>query len=109
MPCESFHMADVVARGTLRVMTSLELLQHDFSKMGHRDLLVTHTLPDAGHHHSCRDHLRASVRRASGFVLTGHSEIEPTRNQAGPKSPSRRCSWIRIDNRAYRHQLQNRR
>src|ERR1019366_5694026 len=42
--------------------------------MGHRDLLVTHNLSD-GEHYDCRPHPRGSVRRASGFVLTGHSEV----------------------------------
>src|SRR5580700_12157677 len=42
--------------------------------MGHRDLLVTQNLSD-GEHHSCRPHPRGSVRRASGFVLTGNSEV----------------------------------
>src|SRR5258708_14959202 len=36
-----FHCADVVACGMLRVITTLEFLQHHFSEMGHRDLLVT--------------------------------------------------------------------
>src|SRR5215469_1268830 len=43
--------------------------------MGHRDLLVTHTLSEA-EYHGCRPHPRRSVRRASGFVLTGYSEVE---------------------------------
>jgi hypothetical protein len=43
--------------------------------MGHRDLLVTHNLTD-GEHHSCRHHSRGSVRRASGFVLTGEPEVK---------------------------------
>src|SRR5215475_14444196 len=42
--------------------------------MGHRDLLVTHNLSD-GEHHCCRPHSRGSVRRASGFVLTGNPEL----------------------------------
>jgi hypothetical protein len=42
--------------------------------MGHRDgLLVTHTLSEAKNH-SCRPHSRGSVRRASGFLLTGNPE-----------------------------------
>src|SRR6266567_771294 len=39
-----FHCADVVACGMLRVITTLEFLQHHFSEMGHRDLLVTQNL-----------------------------------------------------------------
>jgi hypothetical protein len=41
--------------------------------MGHRDLLVTHNLSD-DEHHDCRPHPRGSVRRTSGFVLTGKQE-----------------------------------
>ena len=37
---------DVVLDGGLRVVAPLELLQHRLSEMGHRNLLVTHTLPD---------------------------------------------------------------
>jgi len=39
--------------------------------MGHRDLLVTHNLSE-GKNHERRLYLRGSVRRASGFVLTGN-------------------------------------
>src|SRR6266851_2920710 len=42
--------------------------------MGHWDLLVTHNLSD-GKNHNCRPHPRGSVRRASGFVLTGNPEV----------------------------------
>src|SRR5882724_1421023 len=42
--------------------------------MGHRDLLVTHNLSDE-EYHDCRAHPRGSVRRASGFVLTGKQEV----------------------------------
>ena len=41
--------------------------------MGHRDLLVTHNLSERKYHH-CSHHPRGSVRRASGFVLTGNSD-----------------------------------
>src|SRR5437588_6857931 len=40
--------------------------------MGHRDLLVTHNLSD-GANQGYRPHPRGSVRRASGFLLTGNS------------------------------------
>jgi len=44
--------------------------------MGHRDdLLVTLNLSGAKNH-GCRPYPRGSVRCASGFVLTGHSETE---------------------------------
>src|SRR6266566_1956913 len=42
--------------------------------MGHRDLLVTHNLSERKYHH-CSHHPRGSVRRASGFVLTGNPEV----------------------------------
>ena len=42
--------------------------------MGHRDLLVTLNLSE-GKTHEPRPYLRGSVRRASGFVLTGKQEV----------------------------------
>jgi hypothetical protein len=42
--------------------------------MGHRDLLVTHNLSKRRFQH-CRHHPRGSVRRASGFVLTGNPHL----------------------------------
>jgi hypothetical protein len=44
--------------------------------MGHEDLLVTHNLSE-GKTHEPRPYLRGSVRRASGFVLTGNPEVMP--------------------------------
>ena len=41
--------------------------------MGHEDLLVPHNLSE-GKTHEPRPYLRGSVRRASGFVLTGKPE-----------------------------------
>ena len=38
---EFSHSAEVGLRSTLRVITTLEFLQHHFSLLGHRDLLVT--------------------------------------------------------------------
>ena len=38
-----FDCADVTACGSLGVITTLEFLQHHFSQMAHRDLLVTQT------------------------------------------------------------------
>ena len=43
--------------------------------------------------HDCQHHPRGSVRRASGFVLTGYPEViapEQTFNDAGQKSSSRK-------------------
>jgi hypothetical protein len=47
---EPLDSADVSAYSCLREVTSLEFLQHDFAKMGHRDLLVTHTILLASAH-----------------------------------------------------------
>ena len=38
-----FDGAKVTIDGSLGVITTLEFFQHHFSKMGHRDLLVTQT------------------------------------------------------------------
>jgi len=35
---------DVGLYGTLSIITTLEFLQHHLFELGHRDLLVTHTL-----------------------------------------------------------------
>jgi len=76
MSSESFDLANVIPCGSLRVITTLEFLQHDSAKMGHMDLLVTHNLSEGDDHH-CGPHPRGSVRRASGFVLTGKQEVIP--------------------------------
>ena len=54
--------------GTMRVITSLEFLQHHFAKMGHRDLLVTHNLFQRKQLSFSGSTARRSVLRASGFV-----------------------------------------
>jgi hypothetical protein len=41
---EVLHDSQVPFYGTLGVITTLEFLQHLFSKLGHRDLLVTHKI-----------------------------------------------------------------
>src|SRR6516225_769998 len=38
------HRADIAPSGSLRVITALEFVEHPFSKLGHRDLLMTHTV-----------------------------------------------------------------
>ena len=67
MSSEILHDFQVSVYGSLRVITTLEFLQHHFSKLGHRDLLVTHkispTEPD-GHHLYLRV---ASAARAASF------------------------------------------
>src|SRR5215469_962568 len=57
--------------------------------MGHRDLLVTHTLSEA-EYHGCRPHPRRSVRRASGFVLTSNPEADPPIAMLATRSASGR-------------------
>src|ERR1700693_4359149 len=42
--CEPLDSANISAYSCLREVTSLEFLQHYFAKMGHRNLLVTHTI-----------------------------------------------------------------
>ena len=44
VPGEILHDLQVSVYGSLRVITTLEFLQHHFSKLGHRDLLVTHKI-----------------------------------------------------------------
>src|SRR5580704_8924970 len=68
MFCERLHNLQVAVHGSLRVITTLELFQHHFAKLGHRDLLVTHTLRQRSRKVSTCD--TRSVRRAGGFVLT---------------------------------------
>src|SRR6516164_2742629 len=52
-----FHCPDIVAYGTLRVIKTLELIQHHFSKMGHRDT-------------SCDPHLHQPVEQPTLHYLT---------------------------------------
>ena len=42
---ESLDSLEVVVNGGRGVVAPLEFLQHRLSEMGHRHLLVTHTLP----------------------------------------------------------------
>ena len=44
MFCERFYNLQVAVHGSLRVITTLELFQHLFAKLGHGDLLVTHKI-----------------------------------------------------------------
>jgi hypothetical protein len=62
---------DVGTNRVLRVVATLEFLQHQLSEMGHSDLLVTQTL----HGQQCWGRPRGSVRRASGLVQTGFEEV----------------------------------
>src|SRR5580658_7699648 len=64
---EGLHNFQVALHGSLRVITTLELFQHPFAKLGHRDLLVTHTLRHRRRKVSTCD--TRSVRRACGLVV----------------------------------------
>src|SRR5215472_7996612 len=63
---------NIGACGSLGVIAALEFLERHFSKLGHRDLLVTHPI---------RSRLQPlasatrSVRRASGLVQTALSKV----------------------------------
>jgi hypothetical protein len=46
VPRELLDSFEVVVNGGRGVVAPLEFLQHRLSEMGHRQLLVTHTLPD---------------------------------------------------------------
>src|SRR5262249_34721244 len=72
--------------------------------MGHRDLLVTQNLSDSKHH-SCRPHPRGSVRRASGFVLTGKPEIIETFSPScWPTNQGSALLWFALQRLANRDQ-----
>src|ERR1039458_593065 len=64
---------DVGTNRVLRVVATLEFIQHQLSEMGHSDLLVTQTL----HGQQCWRRPRGSVRRASGLVQTRLSLSTP--------------------------------
>src|ERR1051325_10051027 len=64
---ESPDGSDISMCGSFGVITALEFLEHLFSKLGHRDLLVTHTL--TGHQNLCdRPPRVASAARAAQFT-----------------------------------------
>src|SRR5271156_3199729 len=65
------HRMDVGTNRVLRVVATLEFLQHQLSELGHSDLLVTQTL----HGQQCWGRPRGSVRRASGLVQTRLSSV----------------------------------
>jgi hypothetical protein len=44
---EGFHDLQLAFHSSLREITTLELLQHQFANLGHRDLLATGTLSHA--------------------------------------------------------------
>ena len=74
MLSEVGHHSQIITRGDGRVVAALELLQHHFSQTGHRntscDLHLHQTVEQPTLRHATR-----SVRRASGLVLVGNSEL----------------------------------
>src|SRR5438132_3470669 len=73
------HRADVAPCGSLRVITALDLVEHPFSKLGHRDLLVTHTLSVQA---DCRIfHVRVASAAQAAELCAGHVQ------QLGGESP----------------------
>ena len=73
---EILHDSQVPFYGTLSIITTLEFLQHHFSKLGHRDLLVTHKilLPKRDCH---RDHYayRPPRQRLRSNALTAFDPL----------------------------------
>src|SRR4029077_17757321 len=66
-----------MAYGIFRKVTTLEFFQHHFAKSGHKDyLLMTRQLISTARQPPLH-YLTRSVRRASGFVLTGYAEVIP--------------------------------
>src|ERR1700736_5964668 len=78
-----FDGAKVTIDGSLGVITTLEFFQHHFSKMGHRDLLVTQNLSHPTSN-QCSAHLTRSVRRRAASFKSG------SRKCSGAKGRSRR-------------------
>src|ERR1700719_4334008 len=70
---EILYSVDIGTNRVLRLVATLELVQHQLSEMGHSDLLVTQTL----HAQQCWGRQRGSVRRASGLVQTRLSSLIP--------------------------------
>src|SRR6266849_7684067 len=68
---EIFHYPNVTAYGSFSVITTLEFLQHHFSEMGHRDLLLTQNLSQPSSNH-CSVRLTRSVRRRAASLCAGH-------------------------------------
>src|SRR5271157_82582 len=67
MSSESFNLANVIPCGSLGVITTLEFFQHHFSKMGHRDLLVTQNLSQPSSNQCAANLMRSVRRRAASF------------------------------------------
>src|SRR5690348_7054993 len=85
MRSEPPDSADVRACGSLGVIAALEFFERHLSKLGHRDLLVTHTIR---YRSLSLASTTRSVRRASGLVQTALQETTPP-------GPARRASGFR--------------
>ena len=77
---EGLHNFQVALHGSLRVITTLEFLQHHCSELGHRDLLVTHKISPSGLEMLDRPTRVASAARAAS-LCAGHAQ------QFGGESP----------------------
>src|ERR1039457_7259911 len=67
MFCERLYNFQVAVHGSLRVITTLELFQHLFTKLGHGDLLVTHKISRSEVEMLDRPTRVASAARAASF------------------------------------------
>jgi hypothetical protein len=86
------HRMDVGTNRVLRVVATLEFIQHQLSEMGHTDLLVTQTLRGQ----QCWGRPRGSVRRASGLVRTRLGPRMNTNSSDEPHAPwSDECMQLR--------------
>src|SRR6266478_3223816 len=84
-----FDCVDVMTYGIFRKVTTLELFQHHFAKSGHGDgLLMTRQLIST-YRQPPLHYLTRSVRRTSGFVLAGYSELVGTQRFFGWRGPIR--------------------
>src|SRR5215472_5934689 len=85
---------DVAFCGTMRVITTLDFLQHLFAKLGHRDLLScdpSYLNPFSSS--SAGVHARGSVRRDSGFVQIPIALVESRKGER--KAHTCDIAWLR--------------
>src|SRR5215468_12614894 len=94
---ETANRADIGDCGSLRVIPTLEFLERPFSKLGHRDLLVTHTIWQRRRPLAL---ITRSVRRASGLVRTALPETDPVSRDGRKPLPcsgeaqDHHCCWF---------------
>jgi hypothetical protein len=92
---EAFNRLEVVLNGGLGVVPPLEFLQHRLSEMGHRNLLVTHTLPDrSAVPHAERPPRQRLRSNAAVFRSVAPAAIDtwicPLNSPARPRGPAGR-------------------